>query len=141
MSKYLSENLMKAASKEACTESREDIHYNTSGTFSYLDAGGEQTIVEMATSTHYLHMRGIWLDLNTITLNGTIKVYYKVDGTNYREIKGAGDTFTVAADPDCIYLDLNIFTKADLKVTYTESADEGAARAIPYTIIYTAVEI
>lgn len=134
---WLSRNLAKLG----LDDSREGTHFDTSGTMSYLDAGGEQTVVEMTTSTHYLHFRGVWLDLTNMIKDGEIKVYYKVDGTNYREIKGAGDTFTVATDPDGIYLDLNIWNKYDFKVTYTEAADEGAARDIEYSIIYTAVKI
>lgn len=138
---WLSEHLMQIASRAGAKLAREDIYFDTSGTMSYLDAGGEQTVVEMAASTHYLHFRGVWLDLSNMIKDGEIKVYYKVDGTNYREIKGAGDTFTVANDPDGIYLDLNIWNKHDFKVTYTEAVDEGAARDIEYSIIYTAVKI
>jgi hypothetical protein len=110
---------------------------DSSGTFSYLDAGGEQTVVEITTSTRII-IEGIWLDLTTITLNGTIKLYYKVDGTNYREFSSSA--FTVATDSDGVYFDLNMGITEDFKVTYTESADEGAARAIPYSIIYRDIE-
>lgn len=107
------------------------------GTFSYLDAGGEQTVFEMIfTARKIIH--GIWLDFTTITQNGTIKIYYKIDGTNYREVESYA--FTVATDSDGFYIDLNMGITDHFKVTYTEGGDEGADRAIPYSVIYQAVE-
>ena len=132
---WTSENL----AKKGATDARKDIHYDTSGTLSYLDAGGTQVVVEMATSTHYLHMRGVWLDTSNLTQNGIFKVEYKVDGTNYRHIN-ALDAAVTGGTTKAIYIDLNLWTKADLKVSYTEGVDEAAARDIPYSIIYTAIE-
>lgn len=110
---------------------------DSSGTFSYLDAGGEQDVVEITNSTRKI-LHGIWLDLVNMTQDGTIKIYYKVDGTNYREIESY--PFVVATDADGIYLNLNMGITEDFKVTYTESADEGAARDLPYSIVYRTVE-
>lgn len=108
-----------------------------SDTFTYLDAGGEQDIVEISTSTRII-IYGIFLDLVNITQNGTIKVYHKIDGTNYREIDST--TFTVATDSDGVFINLVMGITYDLKLTYTELADEGSDRDIPYSIIYTIVE-
>jgi hypothetical protein len=107
------------------------------GTLSYLDAGGEQTVVEITTATRIV-INGIWLDLTNITQNGTIKLYYKIDGANYREF--ASYNFVVATDSDGVYISINAGMNSDFKVTYTEDADEGAARDIPYCIIYDARE-
>jgi len=105
----------------------------SSGTFSYLDAGGEQTVIEVTPTTAEI-VHGIWLDLVNMTQNGTIKVYYKIDGTNYREIESF--SFTVATDSDGFYIDRTFgFGPNQYKVTYTEGADEGAARNIPYKLI------
>jgi len=133
---WLSRNL----AKQGATDARKDIHYDTSGTLSYLDAGGTQVVVTMAASTHYLHMRGVWLDTSNLTQNGTFKVEYKIDGTNYQHINSL-DAAVTGGTTKGIYIDLNVWTKHDLKVSYTEGGDEGAARDIPYTIIYTAIEI
>ena len=107
-------------------------HYKIEGTFSYLDAGGEQTVLEITSNTMRI-LHGIWLDLVNMTENGTVKIYYKIDGTNYREVTSAA--FTVATDSDGFYIDVNMGIKYDFKVTYEEGGDEGADRAIPYQII------
>jgi hypothetical protein len=106
-------------------------------TVDYTDTGGEQTVYEMATTTRRL-IHGVWIDLVNMTKDGTIKFYYKIDGTNYREIKSY--IFTVATDSDGVYIALNFGVTNNWKVTYTEGADEGAIRAIPYSVIYEVKE-
>lgn len=108
-----------------------------SGTFSYVDAGGEQTIVEY-TPAGRVTVHGIWLDLTNMTQDGTVKAYYKVDGSNYRLFKSV--SFTVATDPDGMLVDINAAIDSDLKITYTEGADEGAARDLPYALIHETKE-
>jgi len=102
-------------------------------TMSYTDAGGEQTIYEMVNTTRGI-VYGVWLDLVNMTQNGTVKVYYKIDGTNYREFKSY--SFTVITDSDGLFIPLTLGITNSLKVTYTEEVNETAARAIPYSIIY-----
>ena len=103
------------------------------GTLSYLDAGGEQTVVELIGTTRRV-IFGVWLDMTNLTENGVIKVYYKIDGTNYRLVTSA--SFTVATDDDGFLIDVNFPVNQDFKVTYTEDADEGAARDIPFSLQY-----
>ena len=107
------------------------------GSFSYLDAGGEQDLVELTITDRKL-LQGAWLDMDAITKDGVIKCYYKVDGTNYREF--SSEIFTVATDSDGVYIDLNMGVSQDFKITYTEDSDEGADRAIPYAIIWQEIE-
>lgn len=103
-----------------------------SASFSYLDAGGEQTVFEITgVAKHFV--TGIMVDMTTITQNGTFKLYSKIDGTNYRELSAI--TFTVASDSDGVLLDFRVPVDTDFKLTYTEGADEGAARAMPYKYI------
>lgn len=103
------------------------------GTFSYLDAGAEQTVIELIlTKRKILH--SILIDLVNMTQNGTIKTYVKIDDTNYREVTSTA--FTVATDSDGVLISFNTGITSDFKLTYTEGADEGAARDIPYTMIY-----
>ncbi len=109
------------------------VSADSSGTLSYLDAGGEQTVVELTTSTRKT-LHGIWLDMVNLTQDGTVKVYHKIDGTNYRLFKTVA--FTVLTDPDGLYIALDCGITSDLKVTYTEGADETAARDIPYSVVY-----
>ena len=110
---------------------------DSSGSFSYLDAGGEQVVVKITTTTRKT-IQGIWLDLVNMTQNGTIKLYYKIDGATYREFDSFA--FTVLTDSDGIYINLNMGITNDFEVRYTEGAEEGAARAIPYSIIYDTKE-
>ena len=108
--------------------------------FSYLDAGGEQDVVEYipAADTGTV-VRGIWLDLSNMTQDGTIKLYHKIDGTNYRQLNINGTTqsyaFTVADGVDGFFIPLVLGILYSFKVTYTEGADEGAARNIPYQLM------
>lgn len=103
------------------------------GTLSYLDAGGEQTIAELSDGRSRL-IHSIFCDLVNMTQDGEIKVYAKVDGSNYREIDS--HAFTVATDPDGVLIRGPIATHQDVKITYTEGADEGAARDLPYDVVY-----
>jgi len=106
---------------------------DSSGTFSYLDAGGEQDVVEL-TITKRTIVHGVWLDFDNITQPGTVGVYYKVDGSNYREV--VFYEFNPATDEVGYYINLNMGITNNLKITYEESVDEGAARDIVYSIIY-----
>lgn len=99
-------------------------------TLTYLDAGGEQTVIELTPGGVRLIVSTITLDLSNLTQNGTFKMYSKVDGTNYREIDSlavvAGDAGAVISSPFHI--------NTDFKITYTETVDEGADRDIPYRL-------
>jgi len=114
-----------------------ELGSKTSGTLSYLDAGGEQTVVEITNSTRKV-IQGIWLDMTNLTQNGEVILYYKVDGTNYREFDFV--LWNAASDSPGLYFPGPMAIGEDLKVTYEEDADEGAARNIPYAIIYTKLE-
>lgn len=124
-------NETKIDSMIATTETGESV-----GTLSYLDAGGEQTILEMTVSTRR-EIKSVWLDVTALTQDGDWKMYHKIDGSNYR----AFDTgaFTVATDSDGILID-GFTINNDWKITWTEDADEGAARNIPYNVIYQELE-
>ena len=81
------------------TETLTSTQYKTiiDSSYTYLDAGAEQTVYEYTTG-NTIQISSIWLDLNVMTQDGTIKFYAKIDGTNYREIKQLGSSFTVASD-------------------------------------------
>lgn len=104
------------------------------GIFSYLDAGGEQTVFEI-TGISKKFVTGIMVDMTNFTQNGTFKFYSKIDGTNYRELQ-VPQTFTVATSKKGVILaanfNFNFPVDEALKITYTEGGDEGADRAMPY---------
>ena len=105
------------------------------GPFSYLDAGGEQDVYEDTAVTR----RRIWLEISTrnMTLAGTIIIYRKVDGANYDIWRT--QAVTVGAGDDRAW-DSEFTTNQQWKITYEESADEGAARAIPFNVITQVIE-
>lgn len=103
------------------------------GTFAYTDAGGEQTVLEQ-TSTARRVIHAVYLDLVNMTKDGTVKIYNKIDGTNYRECESY--IFNVATASDGFVIKLGVGVTDAFKITYTESADEAASRNIPYVVVY-----
>lgn len=104
------------------------------GTFAYTDAGGEQTVLEVLNASgNLLKLDGIWLDMTNLTQDGTIKTYYKIDGTNYRLFHVS--VFSAAGD-DGVLINIDSMISSSLKITYTEAVDEAASRNIPYEVIF-----
>ena len=126
-------SVVEASSTTITSISTSTSSADTVGSHSYTNVGGEQTVYESTVATRRL-IHGVWIDLVNMIKDGVIKLYYKIDGTNYREIKSY--TFTVATDSDGVYIALSLGVTNSWKVTYTEGADEGADRAIPYSVIY-----
>jgi hypothetical protein len=107
-----------------------------SGSFVYLDAGGEQTVIEI-TNSKKAFITSIIIDTNTLTQNGNFKLYHKVDGTNYKLSETIGFTAASGEDVKVIASNFNfkIPLSGDFKLTYTESADEGADRTLYYNYV------
>jgi hypothetical protein len=108
----------------------------TAGPFSYLNAGLEQTVYEDATTV--MRKISLDLDLNAMTQNGTVRLYRKTDGANYRI--WIEEAYNVGGAEKVFSRD-NIVTNQHFKVTYQEAADEGADRSIPYNVITEPMEI
>ena len=104
----------------------------SSSSYTYIDAGGVQDIVEVV-NTKKILVRGIFVDCNTLTQDGTLSFWTKIDGTNYRRV--ADVSFTQASD-DSVMLSINIETDKDFKFTWEEGVDEAADRALPYKLSY-----
>ena len=101
-------------------------------TFSYTDAGGEQTVLEVTVATgRLLKLCGAWLDLVNMTKSGSVKLYYKIDATNYRCFNTSNWDIS---DDDGVLVDLTAMISGGFKITYTESEDEAAIRALPYEV-------
>jgi hypothetical protein len=100
----------------------------TSGTFVLTSDTSEHTIIEL-TPTVVTYLYNFWLDLNALTQNCTLKVYSKIDGTNYREI----EPMTLSN----IDYSLGLVLKEQMistawKITIQSTVAEGASRNIPY---------
>ena len=100
----------------------------TSGTFAFPNGTTEQTIIELTPSV-VTYLYNFWLDLNALTQNCTIKVYSKIDGTNYREIEPM--TLTNIDYSLGLVLKEQIISTA-WKITIQSTVAEGASRNIPY---------
>jgi hypothetical protein len=100
----------------------------TSGTFAFPNGTTEQTIIELTPSV-VTYMYNFWLDLNALTQNCTIKVYSKIDGTNYREIEPM--TLTNIDYSLGLVLKEQMISTA-WKITIQSTVAEGASRNIPY---------
>jgi len=107
----------------------------TEGTYTYLDAGGEQNLFEL-TGVINREILAIWLDLTNLTQDGTVTIYGKQAGLSvYTAFKTI--SWTQATDPKLLQLDgFPTGITGDLKVSWTEGADEGADRDIGYEVIY-----
>jgi len=100
----------------------------TSGTFVLTSDTSEHTIIEL-TPTVVTYLYNFWLDLNALVQNCTIRVYSKIDGTNYREI----EPMTLSN----IDYSLGLVLKEQMistawKITIQSTVAEGASRNIPY---------
>ncbi len=106
----------------------------TVGPFSYLDAGAEQDVMEDAVTTRR-HV-SVEVDFTTMTVDGTVRIYRKVDGSTYRlwleQLISASGTETV--------FDARFTTNQEWKMTYQEVSDEGAARSVPFNTIVEVIE-
>jgi len=129
MPAYINTEIPVAVSEPVAIES-----VTVDGTFTYLNAGGEQTIYEI-TPTQCIMIESFFLDLTTLTKDGYIKIYSKIDGTNYRLMYDSDYQVGVDAVGEVGFGYLAI--DSDMKITWTEDADEGSDRAIPYKLIYS----
>ena len=107
----------------------------SAGPFSYLDAGGEQDVVEDTATTR--RKINIEFSNRNMTQAGTFRVYRKTDGTNYDQWTSA--SAAVGAGDDRTW-DAEFVTNQAWKLTYEEDLNEAAARAIPYNVITQVIE-
>jgi hypothetical protein len=107
-----------------------DCPIAVSGTHTHTSDTDEQTIVEL-TPTVVTKLHGLYLDTVNLTQAFTIKVYGKVDGTNYREIKSMRLENATVADGPAFALKEQMINTA-WKITLTSAVVEGASRSVPY---------
>ena len=106
------------------------------GTFSHPSGITEQTIVEVVLTKRTL-VRTILIDLVNLTKGCTLRLYHKIDGTNYREVD---DYAWDVAMCDGVEID-SFMTDHAFKVTIQSDEAEGASRDIPYTVNYQVMEV
>ena len=114
-----------------------DCPVATSDTFTLANSVAEQTLLEFnVATTNITEVNQLYLDLDALTKNCTLKVYFKIDGTNYRESTAMRLTNLGSADQLALVLQ-ELKLACDMKVTITSIELEGATRAIPYLYILT----
>jgi hypothetical protein len=114
-----------------------DCPVATSDTFTLANSVAEQTLLEFnVETTNITEVNQLYLDLDALTKNCTIKVYFKVDGTNYRESTAMRLTNLGSANQLALVLS-ELKLACDMKVTITSIELEGATRAVPYVYILT----
>jgi len=114
-----------------------DCPVATSDTFTLANSVAEQTLLEFnVATTNITEVNQLYLDLDALTKNCTLKVYFKIDGTNYRESTAMRLTNLGSADQLALVLS-ELKLACDMKVTITSIELEGATRAIPYLYILT----
>jgi len=94
-----------------------------------------ETTIKEITTTARIEIKSIWLDLTNLTADATIKLYHKIDGTNYKVFET--DSWTFATDDKGVLIS-GFTINNDFKITLT--GGEGAGVDIPYNIIYEEME-
>ena len=94
----------------------------------------ETTLKEIVTATR-VKIESIWLDLTLlVTADAIIKLYHKIDGTNYKVFET--DAWALTDDDGVLITGFTI--NNDFKITIT--GGEAAGVSIPYNIIYQVME-
>ena len=110
--------------------------YLSSGEYTGTVSAGtsSETTLKEITTTSRMEIKSIWLDLVNLTANATIKLYHKIDGTNYRVFET--DSWATSDDDGVLIRGFTI--NNDFKITIT--GGESAGVDIPYNIIYQTME-
>lgn len=102
------------------------------GTFPFDESSAlEQTIFSVVVAAR-AKVGAIWLDLNTLTLNNTIRIKHKIDGATYRTFSTHSWVF---ATDDKGVLVLPFTAYRDFQVTMQCAGGGAAGRNVPYAVV------
>jgi hypothetical protein len=102
------------------------------GTFSFDEtSAAEQDAIEL-TITARVVIGSIWLDFVNVTQDVTIKVYHKVDGTNYRQFQE--NSWVDATDVAGVLI-TGFTAYRDVKVSLTCGGGGGGSVNVPYVVV------
>jgi len=105
------------------------------GTYAHTNGTTENDAL-VITLTNITKVDALLFDLVNLTKTSTVRVYIKVDGTNYRL---AEPYLWTISDPDALVINLPKHNH-DMKVTLQSDVAEGASRNIPYSYVKEAKE-
>ena len=101
------------------------------GIFSFDETSAlEQTMVTVAITSR-ANIGGIWIDMVNVTQDTTIKVYHKIDGTNFREF----NSFSWATTDSDGVLIAGFTAYRDIRVTLTCGGGGAGSVNVPYAIV------
>jgi len=98
-------------------------------TYTHQDNTDEQTMLEL-TPTVTTTYKNTFFDFTNLTQDATLKVYNKIDGTNYIELVGL--RASIGSDQRAGLVMKDITVASAIKWTLDSSIAEGATRAIDY---------
>jgi len=123
--------VLNASSAAALANIIRDIG-QTTGTFAFDEsAAGEQTVFSVAVAAR-AKVGAIWLDLNTLTLNNTIRIKHKIDGAAYRTF--STHSWVFATDDKGVLLE-GFTAYRDFQVTMQCAGGGAAGKNIPYAVV------
>lgn len=107
----------------------------TTGSYDLPNDTAENTVIEITTTERQM-LESIWVDFTTLVQNVTIKVYHKIDGTNYRQY----DEFSWETTEEDGVLITGLAINNDWKLTVTSAIAQGGVKAVPYNVIKRQME-
>ena len=109
-----------------------------SGTIVLQPGTSEQDVLEV-TPAKLQKYEVLLLDLNELTQNTTIRIYIKIDGTNYRLINSAVYPTDFPTNAKGVPIELYSMS-VPWKITLQSAVSEGVARNIPYRYVVRNLE-
>jgi len=104
--------------------------YETSGTITH-PAGTDETDALEVTPAELTEYYALLLDMSALTQNTTIRIYIKIDGTNYRMVDSAVFPTDFPTNAEGVPIALYPMS-VPWKITLQSAVSEGADREIPY---------
>ncbi len=103
------------------------------GTIAHSAGVGEQDSLEL-TPTELTEYAIVLLDMNALVQDTTVRVYIKIDGTNYRLISSAIFPTDFPTNAKGVPIELYPMS-VDWKITLQSGVTEGVSRDIPFRYV------
>jgi len=101
------------------------------GTFSYDETSAAEQIMKAVTIVSRVKVGSIWVDMANVTQNTSIRVYQKIDATNYREI---AVHYWLTTDSDGVLLE-GFMAYRDFKITLQCTGAGSGSVNVKYAIV------
>lgn len=102
------------------------------GTFAFNESSAlEQTIFSVVVAAR-AKVGAVWLDLNTLTLDNTIRIKHKIDGATYRTF--STNSWVFATDDKGVLIE-GFTAYRDFQVTMQCAGGGAAGKNVPYAVV------